>query len=189
VSERPSSLPAGTTAVPAGDRRRIAVTINGERRVADVAPRTLLADFLREDLGLAGCHTGCEQGHCGACTVRVDGQPVRACLMLAIQVDERSLETIEGLLDRPTYRRLCDAFRAAGALQCGFCTPGMLITAEAVLSAAPGLSDPELRIALAGNLCRCTGYEPIVTALRAASARPHESADGRVGDRGEASTV
>jgi aerobic carbon-monoxide dehydrogenase small subunit len=170
VSFHPGSPGVGAQAVPAGGRLAITVVVDGSRRVGEVASRMLLADFLRETLELTSCHVGCEQGHCGACTVRFDGEPVRSCLMLAIQADGRSIETVEGLLEKPRFRRLCDSFRTAGALQCGFCTPGMLITAESVLTSSASLDDLELRTALSGNLCRCTGYEPILAAVRTAAA-------------------
>jgi aerobic-type carbon monoxide dehydrogenase small subunit (CoxS/CutS family) len=142
---------------------RIALTVNGEPRKVDVEPRTLLSDLLRHGLGLTGTKVGCEHGVCGACTVQVDGEPVRSCLMLAAQARGRSVRTIEGL-DHP----LQHAFHETHALQCGFCTAGFLMSLEPFVRDRPDASDEEIREALAGNLCRCTGYEGIVAAVRQA---------------------
>jgi aerobic carbon-monoxide dehydrogenase small subunit len=144
---------------------------NGEQRSAVVDPRQTLADCLRGDLLLTGTHVGCEHGVCGACTVLVDGEPVRSCLMLAVQAQGRVLTTIEGLADDPIGRTVQEAMRAAHAFQCGFCSPGFLTTITALLS-EPGAAPTraEIRRHLAGNLCRCTGYEPIVDAVQAAAA-------------------
>ena len=145
---------------------RIAVEINGIRYERDVEPRTLLSDFIRHGAGLTGTHVGCEHGVCGACTVQIDGETVRSCLMLAAQADGRSVLTVEGLApgDDPLHP-LQAAFREHHALQCGFCTPGFLLSAEALLRERPDPSEHEVREALAGNLCRCTGYEGIVAAV------------------------
>ena len=145
---------------------RIAVEINGIRYEGDVEPRTLLSDFIRHGAGLTGTHVGCEHGVCGACTVQIDGETVRSCLMLAAQADGRSVLTVEGLApgDEPLHP-LQAAFREHHALQCGFCTPGFLLSAEALLRERPDPSETEVREALAGNLCRCTGYEGIVEAV------------------------
>ena len=145
---------------------RIAVEINGTRYEGDVEPRTLLSDFIRHGAGLTGTHVGCEHGVCGACTVQIDGETVRSCLMLAAQADGRSVLTVEGLApgDEPLHP-LQAAFREHHALQCGFCTPGFLLSAEALLRERPDPSEAEVREALAGNLCRCTGYEGIVEAV------------------------
>jgi aerobic-type carbon monoxide dehydrogenase small subunit (CoxS/CutS family) len=145
---------------------RIAVEINGLRHEGDVEPRTLLSDFIRHGAGLTGTHVGCEHGVCGACTVQIDGETVRSCLMLAAQADGRSVLTVEGLApgDDPLHP-LQAAFREHHALQCGFCTPGFLLSAEALLRERPDPSEAEVREALAGNLCRCTGYEGIVEAV------------------------
>ena len=132
-----------------------------------VDARTHLADFLREALGLTGTHVGCEQGVCGACTVRVNGAIVRACLMLAVQADGARVETVEGLSDRGELSALQAAFHARNASQCGFCTPGMLITAMDLVRRNPCATRDEIRIHLAGNYCRCTGYQPIVDAVEA----------------------
>jgi carbon-monoxide dehydrogenase small subunit len=145
---------------------RIAVDINGELHAGDVEPRTLLSDFIRHVAGLTGTHVGCEHGVCGACTVQIDGETVRSCLMLAVQANGRSVLTVEGLArdDEPLHP-LQAAFHQRHALQCGFCTPGFLLSAEALLRERPDPSEREVREALAGNLCRCTGYEGIVEAV------------------------
>jgi aerobic-type carbon monoxide dehydrogenase small subunit (CoxS/CutS family) len=145
---------------------RVAVEINGERHEGDVEPRTLLSDFIRHVAGLTGTHVGCEHGVCGACTVQIDGETVRSCLMLAVQASGRSVLTVEGLArDGETLHPLQRAFHERHALQCGFCTPGFLMSAEALLRERPDPSEREVREALAGNLCRCTGYEGIVEAV------------------------
>ena len=147
--------------------RDISVTVNGAVCRATVEPRLLLADFLRGELGLTGTHVGCEHGVCGACTVLLDGDSVRSCLMLAVQVDGRSLETVEGLGRIGGMNDLQQSFHERHALQCGFCTPGMLITATDLMKKYPLASDDDIREGLSGNLCRCTGYEHIVKAIRA----------------------
>ncbi|PYO85231.1 MAG: (2Fe-2S)-binding protein [Gemmatimonadetes bacterium] len=152
----------------------IDVTVNGIQYRRDVEPRLLLSDFLRQDLGLTGTHVGCEHGVCGACTVLLDGEPVRSCLMLAVQADGAELTTVEGLAPGgpDELHPLQAAFRQAHALQCGFCTPGILMTLVAFLRdhAAPG--DAEIRDALGGHLCRCTGYQNIIDAVKLASGAP-----------------
>ena len=152
----------------------IVVTVNGVQYRRDVEPRLLLSDFLRQDLGLTGTHVGCEHGVCGACTVLLDGEPVRSCLMLAVQADSAELTTVEGLAPGgpDELHPLQAAFRQAHALQCGFCTPGILMTLVAFLRdhAAPG--DAEIRDALGGHLCRCTGYQNIIDAVKLASGAP-----------------
>jgi carbon-monoxide dehydrogenase small subunit len=143
----------------------ISTQVNGERVEAHVAPRLNLADFLREHLKLTGTHVGCEHGVCGACTVRVDGEIVRSCLMLAVQIDGVSVETIEGLSDSGEIADLQEAFRSRNALQCGFCTPGMLMAAQDLLR-QNGTPDREaIREHLSGNYCRCTGYQAIIDAV------------------------
>ena len=145
---------------------RIAVEINGASYEGDVGPRTLLSDFIRHAAGLTGTHVGCEHGVCGACTVQIDGETVRSCLMLAVQANGRSVLTVEGLApDGAELHPLQQAFHERHALQCGFCTPGFLLSAEALLRERPDPSEREVREALAGNLCRCTGYEGIVQAV------------------------
>jgi carbon-monoxide dehydrogenase small subunit len=147
-------------------------TVNGRPLEADVEPRRLLADVLREDAHLYGTHLGCEHGVCGACTVLVDGEPVRSCLMLAVQADGAEITTVEGLAPDGALHPLQEAFREHHALQCGFCTPGFLMTALHLLRERPDIEDEaEIREALAGNLCRCTGYSNIVDAVRDAAQR------------------
>ena len=147
----------------------ISLEVNGERVDAHVLPRLNLADFLREHLKLTGTHVGCEHGVCGACTVRVNGEIVRSCLILAVQAQHGSVETIEGLSDSGEIADLQAAFRDRNALQCGFCTPGMLISAWDLLRRKPLLSEREIRIAISGNLCRCTGYQGIIRSIQLAA--------------------
>ena len=154
---------------------RVAFTVNGKPVAVDVEPRLHLADCLREELRLTGTHLGCEHGVCGACTVLLDGAPVRACLMFAVQADGAGIVTVEGLSSEDALTPLQTAFRKHHALQCGFCTPGMLTTAHALLSDEPDADADRIRDALSGNLCRCTGYIPIVEAVleaRAAYRKP-----------------
>jgi carbon-monoxide dehydrogenase small subunit len=143
----------------------ISLEVNGERVDADVLPRLNLADFLREHLKLTGTHVGCEHGVCGACTVRVNGEIVRSCLILAIQAQDGSVETIEGLSDSGEIADLQAAFRDRNALQCGFCTPGMLMAAQDLLKQSPMPDRGQIREHLSGNYCRCTGYQAIVDAV------------------------
>ncbi len=148
----------------------IALTVNGDRHDVEVEPRRLLSDVLRHDLGLTGTHVGCEHGVCGCCTVLLDGEPVRACLVLAVQADGCAVKTIEGLAHADgTLHPLQEAFRRHHGLQCGFCTPGFLMLASTVYKQAANMSDEEIRVALGGQLCRCTGYVGIVRAVRAAA--------------------
>jgi len=149
------------------DRRSIKVTVNSEVHEHDVEPRLLLSDFLRSTLGLTGTHVGCEHGVCGACTVMVDGDSVRSCLMFAVQADGCRIETVEGLGAIDSLNRLQQSFHEHHALQCGFCTPGMLVTATDLMKKYPLATDEEIRKGLSGNLCRCTGYQHIVQAVRA----------------------
>jgi aerobic-type carbon monoxide dehydrogenase small subunit (CoxS/CutS family) len=149
---------------------RVTFEINGKRAEVDVEPRLHLADCLREVLGLTGTHLGCEHGVCGACTVIVDGAAVRSCLVLAVQVEGSSVVTVEGLSSEDGLTPLQTAFRKHHALQCGFCTPGMLTTAHALLTQEPAADADRIRIVLSGNLCRCTGYIPIVEAVLEARA-------------------
>ena len=147
---------------------RIAVEVNGRRHEADVEPRTLLSDFLRHELGLTGTHVGCEHGVCGACTVQVDGEPARSCLMFAVQAAGRSVRTVEALAGADgELHPLQRAFHEAHGLQCGFCTAGFLMALEPFVRDHPDATEPEIREAIAGNLCRCTGYEGIVKAVLA----------------------
>ncbi|HEY1409074.1 MAG TPA: (2Fe-2S)-binding protein [Promineifilum sp.] len=147
----------------------IALTVNGMPYEAEVEARLLLCDFLRHDLGLTGTHVGCEQGVCGACTVLFNGEPVRSCLMLAVQADGNELHTVEGLGTPDDLHPLQKAFHEAHGLQCGFCTPGILMTLLPFLQAHPNPSEEEIRVAISGNLCRCTGYQHIVDAARIAA--------------------
>jgi aerobic-type carbon monoxide dehydrogenase small subunit (CoxS/CutS family) len=151
--------------------RTITLTVNGAVHQRAVEPRLLLADFLRGMLGLTGTHVGCEHGVCGACTVLVDGDSMRACLLFAVQLDGCKVETVESLGTLNDLNPLQEAFREHHALQCGFCTPGMLMTATDMLRKYPLATDEEIREGLSGNLCRCTGYEHIVAAVRAAVAQ------------------
>ena len=144
----------------------IGVTVNGTRHEHAVEPRLLLSDFLRHELGLTGTHVGCEHGVCGACTVLLDGAAVRACLVFAVQADGREVTTVEGLGSAGTLHPLQQAFHEAHALQCGFCTPGFLMSLLPFLHEHPDPSEREIREALSGNLCRCTGYANIVTAVQ-----------------------
>jgi aerobic carbon-monoxide dehydrogenase small subunit len=153
----------------------VSVTVNGEKHdVSDVEPRLLLSDFLRDQLGLTGTHVGCEHGVCGACTVLVNGDSVRSCLMLAIQANGAEIVTVEGLGSPEQLNVLQAQFREHHGLQCGFCTPGMLMTGEDLLRKYPLATDEEIREGLSGNLCRCTGYQNIVAALRSAAAMRRE---------------
>ena len=149
----------------------VSLTVNGERISRTVPVRQHLVDFLRIELGLTGAHLGCEHGVCGACSVRVDGAVVRGCLMLAVQADGAQVVTIEGLAETGEIADLQAAFVERNALQCGYCTPGMLIAAHALLNAVPQPSEAEIREAIGGNLCRCTGYQQIVEAIQHAAAR------------------
>ena len=149
---------------------QVSFSVNGCRERIDVEPRRTLADALRDDLGLTGTHLGCEQGVCGACTVLLDGEPVRSCLMLAVQADGCLLTTVEGLAaDDGELHPLQRAFADCHGLQCGFCTPGFLISALHLLTENPDPSREEIRAGLAGNICRCTGYAGIVDAVRRAA--------------------
>lgn len=144
---------------------QITTTVNGESVSKSVEPRQTLVDFLRYELELTGTHTGCEHGVCGTCTVRLDGRIVRGCLTLAVQADGAQVETIEGLSESGEIADLQDAFFTRNAAQCGFCTPGMLLTAQELLQKNPGAERPEIREHMSGNYCRCTGYQAIVDAI------------------------
>jgi carbon-monoxide dehydrogenase small subunit len=157
----------------------VRVRVNGREHTADVPPRLLLSDFLRMRLRLTGTHVGCEHGVCGACTVLLDGAPVRSCLLLAVQAGGREILTVEGLApDAETLHPIQQAFRDEHGLQCGFCTPGILLTVSALLREIPQPSDEEIRAWIAGNLCRCTGYVNIVRAVRRAGERVAAGASG-----------
>ena len=157
----------------------IGLKVNGERHTVTVPSRKHLADILREDLGLTGVHVGCEHGVCGACTIRVDGAIVRSCLMLSAQADGAEIETIEYLSTQAATRDLVEAFVQENALQCGYCTPGMVISAAALLAETPSPSREQVREYLSGNYCRCTGYQAIVDAVM-------KTAAARRADAGEA---
>lgn len=159
-ASRPPSLTDATASRPAS-LVRVEVCVNGSSRSGEVEPRMLLSDFVRHELGLTGTKVGCETGECGSCTVLLDGEPVRSCLTFAVQVDNAELKTVEGL--QPG--RLQESFHQQHALQCGFCTAGFLMTLDAYLAEHPDPSEQELKRALAGNLCRCTGYKPIIEAV------------------------
>jgi carbon-monoxide dehydrogenase small subunit len=150
----------------------ISVSVNGQQRTADVEPRTLLVHFLRDTLHLTGTHVGCDTTSCGACTVLLDGQAVKSCTVLAVQADGHEVTTIEGVSSGGTLHPVQDAFWNEHGLQCGFCTPGMIMASIALLDRLPRPTDEEIRIGLEGNLCRCTGYENIVRAVRVASGQP-----------------
>jgi len=152
-------------------RQTISVIINGKRHTADVEPRLLLIHFLRDVIGLKGPHIGCETSICGACTVIVDGKAVKACTMLAVQAGGREILTIEGLASNGALHPIQEAFWNEHALQCGFCTPGMILAAKQLLDRNPNPTEREIREGLEGNLCRCTGYQHIVNAVKAAAAR------------------
>lgn len=154
----------------------ISLIVNGERVSAHVLPRLNLADFLREHLGLTGTHIGCEHGVCGACTVRVNGDIIRSCLLLAVQAENASVETIEGLSDSGEISDLQAAFQDRNALQCGFCTPGMLMAAQDILKQKPQADREQIREHLSGNYCRCTGYHAIVDAVETTARKRSERA-------------
>jgi 2-furoyl-CoA dehydrogenase 2Fe-2S iron sulfur subunit len=162
----------------ANARHTVRFTLNGRAVAADAAPRMLLTDFLRHDLGMTGVHVGCEHGVCGACTIEIDGAPARACLTLAVQVDGASLRTVEALAPAPgRLSILQEAFRRHHALQCGFCTPGILMSLDGYLRDHPDADETMLREHLGGHLCRCTGYVPIVAAALDAAKRLREQAN------------
>jgi carbon-monoxide dehydrogenase small subunit len=153
------------------DLFNVTVTANGTQYERAIEPRLLLSDFLRHDLGLTGTHVGCEHGVCGACTILLDGQPVRSCLMFAVQADGHEILTIEGLGTPDNLHPLQEAFWEAHGVQCGFCTPGLLMTLVPFLKENPNPTEPEIRQAISGNLCRCTGYQHIVDAVKLAAER------------------
>ena len=149
------------------DEQSISLSVNGTEQNAKAEPRMSLADFLRERLGLTGTHIGCEHGVCGACTVICDGMAVRSCLMFAVQAEKKEIKTIEGLADGDTMHPLQTLFSEQRALQCGFCTPGMLMTAVDLVDNNPSITPPKIRIGMSAVLCRCTGYEGILKAVEA----------------------
>jgi aerobic carbon-monoxide dehydrogenase small subunit len=163
---------------------QITVKVNGADRSADVEPRLLLAHLIREEFGLTGTHVGCDTTSCGACTVLLDGQPVKSCTMFGVQADGREVTTVEGLLQDGQLHPIQAAFKQEHGLQCGFCTPGMMLTGSALLADNPSPTDDEVRWAISGNICRCTGYMNIVKAIQAAgrdmAANPSEGAEAPV---------
>jgi len=148
----------------------ITVTVNDTSHAADVEPRVLLVHYLRENLGLTGTHIGCDTSSCGACTVLLDGRPIKSCTMLAVQADGRSVTTVEGLKSNGTLDPIQQGFTDEHGLQCGFCTPGMMLVGKALIAENPAPSEEDIRWAISGNLCRCTGYINIVESIRAAAA-------------------
>jgi aerobic-type carbon monoxide dehydrogenase small subunit (CoxS/CutS family) len=154
--------------------RPVTVRVDGRMRTGLAEPRLLLADFLRHGLGLTGVHVACEQGGCGACTIRLDGRLALSCLVLAVQADGAEIETAEGLARSGELHPIQRAFQAKHGLQCGFCTPGMLLTAQALLAEAPAPTDAEIREYLSGNVCRCTGYAGIAASVLEAARLVHE---------------
>ena len=156
---------------------QITVAVNGTERSADVEPRLLLVHFLRETLGLTGTHIGCDTSNCGACTVLLDGVPVKSCTMFAVQTDGRAVTTVEGLQSAGGLDPIQEAFKEEHGLQCGFCTPGMMLVGKALLEENPSPSDDEVRWAISGNICRCTGYMNIVKAVQAAGRKMGEAAE------------
>jgi aerobic-type carbon monoxide dehydrogenase small subunit (CoxS/CutS family) len=172
---RPGVL-SSTRGLNVADERAVHVRVNGREYVALTEARTLLSDFLRHGLGLTGTHVGCEHGVCGACTVLVDGRPTLSCLVLAVQAEGAEVLTVEGLADGDGLHPIQQAFRERHGLQCGFCTPGMLIAVKALLDEVPDPSEDEIRHHLAGNVCRCTGYVGIVEAVHLAAEALQEAA-------------
>jgi carbon-monoxide dehydrogenase small subunit len=158
----------------AGTTHAITVTVNGQERSAEVEPRLLLVHFLRGTLGLTGTHVGCDTTSCGACTVLLDGKPIKSCTFLAVQADGREVTTVEGLLRDGDLHPIQEGFKEEHGLQCGFCTPGMMLTATELLAENPNPSEEEIRWALSGNVCRCTGYQNIVKAVQWAAAKMAE---------------
>ena len=163
-----------TTEASAATTVRIEVTVNGEARGGEVEPRLLLVHFIRETLGLTGTHIGCDTTHCGACTVLLDGRPVKSCTVFAVQANGREVMTVEGLEQEGKLHPIQEAFTEEHGLQCGFCTPGMMMTGYAFLQDNPSPSDDDVRTATSGNLCRCTGYVNIVKAYQSAAGKLRE---------------
>jgi aerobic carbon-monoxide dehydrogenase small subunit len=156
--------------------RRVTITVNGQAHTADVEPRLLLAHLLRQGLRLTGTHTGCDTTNCGACTVLLDGRPVKSCTMLAVQADGHEVTTVEGLGSPSELHPVQEGFKDEHGLQCGFCTPGMMMSAKALLDENPDPTEDEVRWALSGNLCRCTGYQNIVKAVLWAAEKMRDEA-------------
>ena len=162
---------SGNDLVHPGERVDLTLRVNGRELTGQAEPRMLLSDFIRHELGLTGTHVGCEHGVCGACTIRLDGELVRSCLMLAVQADGHDVETVESLADGDTLHPIQQAFHEAHGLQCGFCTPALLLTTQQLLTERPQAGEREIREYLSGNICRCTGYGGIVEAVKLAQSR------------------
>jgi aerobic carbon-monoxide dehydrogenase small subunit len=156
--------------------RRVTLTLNGQKRAAEIEPRLLLAHLLRSGFKLTGTHTGCDTTNCGACTVLFDGKPIKSCTMLAVQADGHDVMTVEGLATSSELHPVQEGFKQEHGLQCGFCTPGMMLTAKALLDENPDPTEDDVRWALSGNLCRCTGYQNIVKAVLWAAAKQRAAA-------------
>ena len=172
-------------AITTGTRRmKIHVTVNGQAHDVEVETRTLLVHFLRENLGMTGTHIGCDTTNCGACTVLLNGRPVKSCTVFAVQADGMSVATVEGLEKDGKLDPVQEGFHEEHGLQCGFCTPGMMITAAALLAANPDPSELQIRQAISGNLCRCTGYVNIVKSIQYAARKTRETAGGKAPDGG-----
>ncbi len=171
--ENPGTVRTETASVP-----KVTVTVNGVPRTAEIEARTLLVHFLRENLGLTGTHIGCDTTNCGACTVILDGKAVKSCTVLAVQADGRNVTTVEGLEQDGKLHPIQEGFHEEHGLQCGFCTPGMMLSALAFLKKNPNPSEDEIRHAIAGNLCRCTGYVNIVKSIQYAAKKMRESSGG-----------
>jgi len=165
-------------AVAEGAKTKVTVTVNGQQRSASVEPRMLLVHFLRDELGLTGTHVGCDTSQCGACVVNVDGLTTKSCTKLAVQVDKSSIETIEGLADGDAFHPIQDAFWEKHGLQCGYCTPGMIMSTKALLERNPNPTEEEIRHELEGNMCRCTGYQNIVRSVQYAAQTMRKKATG-----------
>jgi len=157
-------------------KKLISVTVNGKVHESAVEPRTLLVHYLREELNLTGAHIGCETSHCGACTVDIDGQSVKSCTHLAVQCDGSEVLTVEGLANKGVLHAVQEAFYQERGLQCGFCTPGMLVRSYRLLQENPNPTEEEIRVGISGNLCRCTGYQNIVKAVQSAARKLQEAA-------------
>lgn len=168
----------GTTV--SAEARDITVIVNGKVHRAKAEPRLLLSDFIRQNLRLTGTNIGCEQGACGACTVRMNGQIVRSCITLAVQAHDSEIETVEGMASAGELHPIQQAFNEEHGLQCGFCTPGMLLTAQALLDANSDPSDDQIREHMSGNICRCTGYQGIINSVRCAAAKLQECSSGAI---------
>jgi len=157
--------------------RRITIKVNGESRTVDVEPRVLLAHLIRQGLKMTGTHTGCDTTNCGACTVLFDGRPIKSCTMLAVQADGHEIETVEGLASASELHPIQEGFKEEHGLHCGFCTPGMMMAAKALLDENPNPTEEEVRWALSGNLCRCTGYQNIVRSVLWAAEKMREKSN------------